>query len=93
MINMEDILDMTDLTHEEIAAIAEHEHVPDVNAAALAAYLSGEPKGFQEIQQMICEDIRDALHRDDVPHARELYAVLHHFMETHPGAARGSAPG
>jgi hypothetical protein len=90
MINMEDVLDMTDLTHEEIAAIAEHEGLPDLNAAALAAYLAHEAKGFQTIQRMICEDIRAALHRDEVAHARDLYAVLHHFMETHPGAARGA---
>lgn len=90
MINMDDVLDMTDLTHEEVAAIAEHEGLPELNAAALAAYLSHEAKGFQTIQQMICEDIRAALHKDDVPHARTLYAVLHHFMETHPDAARGA---
>ena len=72
MINMEDVLDMTDLTHEEIAAIAEHEGLPDLNAAALGAYLGHEARGFQTIQQMICEDIRAALHRDDVAHAREL---------------------
>lgn len=92
MISMDDIADMTDLTREEIAAIAEHEGLPDVNAAALADYMEHSDRGPQAIQQMICEDIRAALHRDDVAHARELYAVLHHYMATHPNAARGSAP-
>jgi hypothetical protein len=41
---------------------------------------------------MISEDIRAALHRRDVEHGRALYAVLHHFVETHPDAARGAAP-
>ncbi|MGG7643821.1 hypothetical protein ACQ5SP_03300 [Rhodovulum sp. YNF3179] len=90
MITLDDIVDMTSLTREEIAAIAEHEHVEGVNAAALADYMEHMPKGPQAIQRMICEDIRDALHRDDVAHAKELYAVLKHFMQTHPGAARGA---
>ena len=90
MISLEDILDMTDLTRDEIEAIAEHEGLPGVNAAALADYMSHEHKGPQHIQQMICEDIRAALHRDDVAHARALYATLKHFMATHPGAARGA---
>jgi hypothetical protein len=92
MINLHDIVDMTDLTSEEIAAVAEHEHLPDLNAAALADYMMHLPKGPQTVLRMISEDVRAALRRDDLPHARELYAVLHHFVETHPEAVRGSDP-
>lgn len=90
MINMDDIMDMTDLTHEEIAAIAEHEGLPDLNAAALADYVIHRHKGPQAINRMISEDIRAALHRDDVAHARELFVVLQHFIATHPEAQRGA---
>jgi hypothetical protein len=92
MINMHDIVDMTDLTEEEIAAIAEHEGLPDLNAAALADYMMHVRKGPQMVLRMISEDIRAALGRDDVQHARELYAVLHHFVSEHPDAVRGAAP-
>lgn len=92
MINMNDIMDMTDLTHEEIAAVAEHEGLPDVNAAALSQYMMHVHHGPQTVLRMISEDIRAALRRDDVAHARELYAVLQHFVESHPDAARGAAP-
>jgi hypothetical protein len=92
MINMDDIMDMTDLTHEEIAAVAEHEGLPDVSAAALSQYMMHVHKGPQKVLLMISEDIRAALRRDDVAHARELYAVLHHFVETHPEAVRGAEP-
>lgn len=92
MININDIMDMTDLSHEEIAAIAEHERLPDLNAAALADYMMHVPKGPQTVLRMISEDIRDALRRDDLSHARSLYAVLHHFVALHPEAVRGSAP-
>ncbi len=90
MINLEDIEDMTCLSREEIAAIAEHEHLPEVNAAALGEYLMHLHKGPQKVQQMICEDIRDALHRDDLAHARELFATLKHFVAEHPEALRNT---
>lgn len=90
MINLEDILDMCPLTREEIAAVGEHEHVEGVAAAALADYLMHLPKGPQEVNRMICDDIRAALHRDDVDHARTLFAALRHFIADHPEAARGA---
>ncbi len=90
MINLSDIMDMTDLTHEEIAAIAQHEGLPDLNAAALGDYMLHVHKGPQTVNRMISEDIRDALRRDDVNHAHELIVVLQHFIATHPEAARGA---
>lgn len=90
MINLDDIMDMTDLTHEEIAAIAEHEHLPDVNASALADYVMHSHKGPQTVCRMMSEDIRSALHRHDVAHARELFVVLRHFIANHPEAQRGA---
>jgi hypothetical protein len=90
MISLEDILDMCPLSREEIAAIGEHEHVEGIAAATLADYLMHLPKGPQEVNRMICDDIREALHRDDVAHAKELFAALKHFIATHPEAARGT---
>lgn len=89
MITLDDIEDMTCLTREEIAALAEHEALPELNASAMGEYLMHLPKGPQQVQQMICEDIRKALHAKDLPHARDLYAVLHHFLDQHPEALRG----
>lgn len=90
MITAEDIEDMTDLTRDEIAAVAEHEHMTEASAAIMADYLMHHRKGPQAIQRMICEDIREALHGGDLPHARSLYATLHRFMTEHPDAARGA---
>ena len=90
MITLDDIEDMTCLTREEIAAVAEHEHMPELNASALAEYMMHIPHGPQKVQQMICEDIRAALHRHDLPHAQELFVVLHQFMKDHPEAAQGA---
>ncbi|MBL3595737.1 hypothetical protein JMM63_09155 [Rhodovulum sulfidophilum] len=90
MISLDDIEDMTDLSRDEISAIAEHENLPDADASLLGDYLMHLHHGPQRVQAMICEDIRAALHRDDTGRARELYAVLHCFLTTHPEAARGT---
>ena len=79
------------LSRAEIDAIAEHENLPELNASALAEYMMHLHHGPQKVQQMICEDIRNALHADNLDHARELYAVLHGFLEQHPEAVRGSS--
>lgn len=88
MISLDDIEDMTDLTRAEIAALAEHEHVGEMDAALLGDYLLHLHHGAYRVQSMICDDIREALHRDDLVHARTLFAVLRGFVATHPEAAR-----
>lgn len=90
MITLDDIEDMTCLTREQIAAVAEHEGLPEVNASALAEWTMHLHHGPQKVQEMICDDICACLHRDDLDHARELFVVLRHFMAEHPEAARGA---
>ncbi|MCC5963335.1 MAG: hypothetical protein JJU09_09415 [Rhodobacteraceae bacterium] len=90
MINENDILDMTCLTREQIAAISMHEHMDEVSAAEMGEYLMHIHHGPQRVQQMICEDIADALHADDVAQARALYKTLKAFLAEHPEALRGN---
>lgn len=90
MISLDDIEDMSELTRSEINAIAEHEHISVFDATLLGEYLLHEHHGLQKIHQMLCEDIRAALHRDDLPHARKLFAILRRFLFEHPEAARGT---
>ncbi len=82
MISIEDIIGMTGLTREEIDAISEHEHIPEVAAAALGDYLMHQDKGPDEILTMIRDDIRAALRRGDKDHAKELMMALRHFIHT-----------
>lgn len=83
MISREDIVGLCGLTEEELDAVAEHEHVPDVAAAALAAYLLGNPGGEHRIAEMIRDDIRAALARGNEVHAGELFSALRHFLTVH----------
>ena len=86
MITLEDCIAFCGLTEEEVLAIAEHEHVPEVVAAALAQYLLSREHGTENVRDMIVDDFRQAQHRGDREHALNLLHVLHHFLKTHPEA-------
>jgi len=90
MINLDDIEDMTCLTRDEIAAIAEHEHLPDLDAALMGEYLMHVHKGPQMVMGMICDDIRHALHSGELGHARALFQTLRAFVADHPESVRGA---
>ena len=89
MLNMHDIIDITDLTEDEVNAIAEHEGMPKLNAAALAQYVLAHHRGTAKVHDMICDDIRAALHHYDLGHAKDLFATLKHFIAEHPEAVHG----
>jgi hypothetical protein len=72
------------LTEAEVAAIAEHEHVPEIAAATLGRYLLHQHHGLDKIRQMITDDIRTSLNSGDVAHAAKLFSALRHFLTTHP---------
>ena len=84
MITIEDCLALSDLTEEEIDAIAEHEHLPAIIAAELGNYLAHLAGGIGQIRSMIRDDIAAARLRDDQRHAQRLSLVLMHFCREHP---------
>lgn len=87
MITMEECIALSGLTAEEVGAIAEHEHIPEAAAMALAGYLmADEATGPRRIVAMIRDDIRLAIARKDRAHARALVAALCHFLREHPMA-------
>ena len=86
MITLQDCIAMCDLDETEVLAIAEHEHIPEIAAAALAQYLLSREHGAETIRDMLRDDIRAALRRNDRDHARELFMALRHFLSTHPEA-------
>lgn len=93
MITIEDCIGMSDLTREEIDAIAEHEHLTEIAAVSLADYMMHLPHGAERVREMIEDDIRAALARGSEGHAKELLAALRHFLATHPEARAGAARG
>jgi hypothetical protein len=86
MIALDDCIALCGLSEEEVLAIAEHEHIPEMAAAGLAQYLLCCDHGAEKIRDMLRDDIRAALARHDRAHARELFMALRHFLSTHPEA-------
>ena len=90
MISREDCIALCGLGPGEVAAIGEHEHLPDVAASALARYLLNRAGGAGLIRGMIIDDIHAALDRGQAEHAAELFASLRHFIAENPAARAGA---
>jgi hypothetical protein len=86
MITLEDCVALCGLTEEEVLAIAQHEHLPEIAAAALASYLTHQEHGLERVRDMIVDDVRNARARGDRAHCLTLLHVLHHFLRAHPEA-------
>jgi hypothetical protein len=87
MISLDDCIALCGLTPAEVAAIAEHEHLPEVVAATLGRYLLNQAHGPDKIRTMLVDDIRVALESGRVKHAALLTSALRHFLASHPTAA------
>jgi len=85
MITLEECIALSGFTREEIDSICEHEHIPEVAAAALADYLMHREKGVDTLREMIEDDIRAAMRRGDKAHAASLLATLRAFLARHQG--------
>ncbi len=84
MLTLEDCIALSDLTEEEIDAIAEHEHIPEIVAAELGNYLIQREDGVPMLKRIILDDIHAAEARGNLKHALHLRLVLRHFIRTHP---------
>jgi len=87
MLSLKDCIDLCDLTDEEVAAIAEHEHIPEICAAEMGKYLVEQPDGTKAIRSIIIDDIAHAEAHGNRTHAIALKLVLKRFIEAHPEAA------
>jgi hypothetical protein len=81
VLSYEDCVGMSGLTPEEIAAIARHEHLPEIVAAEMGAFLFGTADGTRQIQRMIAERSDEVCCRGDTRSAARLGLVLHRFLE------------
>ncbi len=84
MLTLQDCIGICELTEEEIKAIAQHEHVPEIIAAELGEYLVHAENGVPHIRKIILEDIEEARSRGHEAEVERLKLVLKHFIATHP---------
>ncbi len=83
MLTLQDCIGLSDLTEDEILAIAEHEHIPEMAALELGCYLCHSADGEKRIRRMIVDDIRLAREKGNIQHAAMLKTVLKHYVAEH----------
>ena len=83
MLTLKDCCDFCALTEDEVDAIADHEHLPEISAAELGGSLLKSKEGIGEIHRFMREDIANAEFHHHPEKAIELERVLAHFLETH----------
>lgn len=84
MLTLQECLEFCDLTEDEIHAIAEHEHIPEVVAAELGECLLRSDVGTWLIKRYLLEEIQKANAHGQVDKAARLNAVLERFDAVHP---------
>lgn len=84
MLTEQECLDLCELSEDEIQAIAEHEHVPEVIAAELGQCLVQTHAGQWLIRRYIMEDIAHAQVMGRTGRVAELNGVLERFEANHP---------
>lgn len=85
MLTIEDCIALSELTEEEILAIAAHEHIPEMAAVELGNYLLHTAAGELRVAAMIRDDIDNARKSGDLRRAALLRHCLKHFLRDHPG--------
>lgn len=83
MLTYEDCVGLTGLEADEIEAIAQHEHIPEIVAAEMGCCLACNPDGELRIVQIIREDIAAANEHHHDQEALHWKQVLTHFNQTH----------
>jgi hypothetical protein len=91
VLTYDDVIELCELTDDEIHAIAEHEGMPEICAAEYGYYLCHTPDGIPRIKRFILDDIAAARTRGDMQAVLKLRAVLAHFARTHPEHPKESA--
>jgi hypothetical protein len=86
MLTYEDCLALVELTPEQVAVIADRQHVPEMVALEIGSHLCRTSEGERQIERMILDAIEAARDRGDTPCAAQLRLVLRQFIEMHPRA-------
>lgn len=84
MLSLQDVMDYCDLDEGEIAAVAEHEHIPLAVAAEMGETLLASPDGVFRLHTMIVENMTHAMECGEYTHVKELASVYQHLQRTHP---------
>lgn len=89
MLTLQDCLDMCDLSEDMVETVAEHQHLPPIVAAELAACLASAPGGLEVLRSFLVEGIERSRRCGDAVRAERLRQCLCEFERSHPDLAHG----
>jgi hypothetical protein len=84
MISMKDCLDYSDLTEDEVAAIAEHERLPYPCAVELACCLAQSQEGTEVLRCLLKDAVCDAKTCQRPEVLQTARRALKQFVANHP---------
>jgi hypothetical protein len=84
MLTLQECRDFSDLSQEEVREIAEHEHLPEVLAAALGHALLKTPNGVDIILGYLLQNLERAAARGDLRRVSEVAALITRVMTRRP---------
>jgi hypothetical protein len=84
MLTLKDCIAMSDLSDAEVAAIAEHEHVPEIVAAEIGFRLVDSPDGRRLLKRYIHDNLVNAKAHHHEGKAKDLALLLRRFDGAHP---------
>ena len=84
MLTFEDCLGLSGLSEDEILAIAEHEHLPEIAALELGNYLVRTAEGELCIKAIFKDELAGAIARSDRDRELALKLMLRQFILQHP---------
>jgi hypothetical protein len=87
MLTIDDCIALSELTEDEIDALAMHEDLTEMAALELGNYLLHLPNGERAIRQILLDDIERAYDQRHYAHSAKLKLVLKTFIQTHPKAS------
>jgi hypothetical protein len=83
MLAFTDCVHFSNLTPDEVDAIAEHEHIDDMLACELGQTLASDARGCQKILKFMVEDMQHAEEHHDFARSYQLHQTINHFAAEH----------
>lgn len=83
MLSLQDCLDLSDLTEDEIQLIGARANVPQIVAAGIGHQLLKTARGRHQVRQLILDALEQAAAAGDLAEERRLRTVLARFDATH----------
>lgn len=84
MISIKDCLDYSDLTEEEVAVIAEHEHLPYPCAVEMACGLAQTGEGTELLRCLLKNAVGDASENERAEALQAAQRAYERFTADHP---------